>query len=160
MKVKIAGCCIAMLLLLATSAFAQWQFAYHQEIPYDFEAIHFPTASVGYIVGGSGVIYKTDDGGTTWVKQTSPVTTALYDVFFTDATHGFAVGASGVIIYTTDGSTWAKHAQSGVLTTAGLYGICFIGSNGWMGGGADGAQCKIFSTSDGGTTWANSVVTN
>jgi photosystem II stability/assembly factor-like uncharacterized protein len=160
MKLRIAGCCIAMLLFFTTSAFAQWQFAYSQELQYSFEAIQFPTASVGYIVGSGGVIYKTIDGGSTWTPQTSPVSTTLNDVFFTDATHGFAVGASGTIIYTTDGTNWSVHAQSGVITTATIYSVWFVGSDGWIGGGADNATCQIYKTTDGGTNWANVTVTN
>jgi photosystem II stability/assembly factor-like uncharacterized protein len=160
MKFKVAGCCIAMLLLLATSAFAQWQFAYQKDLTTSFQAVHFPTASVGYVVGDGGAIYKTIDGGATWNEQTSPTTNTLNDVFFTDATHGFAVGAAGTIIYTTDGTNWSVHAQSGVITTKAIQGVCFVGSDGWIGGGNDNATCEIFKTVDGGTTWANVTVTN
>ena len=67
---------------------------------------------------------------------------------------------AGTIIYTTDGTNWFVHAQSGVLTTSALAAVWFVGLNGWVGGGAGGVACQIFSTSDGGTTWANNVVTN
>lgn len=160
MRLRIAGFCIVLLSLIAGSAMAQWQQAYYQELPYDFRAVHFPTSSVGYIVGSGGAIFKSTDGGYTWTQQTSPTTNALYSVFFTDANNGFAVGASGTIIYTTDGTNWSLHPQSGILTTAALDQICFVGSNGWMAGGPDNNPCQIFSTTDGGTTWANNVVTN
>jgi photosystem II stability/assembly factor-like uncharacterized protein len=160
MRFKIAGLCIALLLLLTGSAFAQWQYQYQQELSYTFNSVHFPTASVGYIVGSGGVIYKTIDGGATWNQQTSPTTTGLNKVFFRDATNGFAAGASGTMIYTTDGTNWSVHPQSGVITTAGINGMWFVGMNGWIGGGADNATCQIYSTTDGGATWANNVVTN
>jgi photosystem II stability/assembly factor-like uncharacterized protein len=160
MKFKITGICIALLLLIAGSAFAQWNLEYKVQQNYSFNAVHFPSASVGYTVGSGGVIFKTSDGGSTWAQQTSPTTSTLYDVFFRDATNGFAVGVAGTIIYTTDGTNWSVHAQSGVLTTSALAAVWFVGLNGWVGGGAGGVACQIFSTSDGGTTWANNVVTN
>ncbi len=159
-RFRIAGLCVALLLLLAGSAFAQWQYEYKPDLSYSFTAVHFPTATVGYIVGTSGSIFKTIDGGATWNQQTSPTTNGLNDVFFTDALNGFAVGAAGTIIYTTDGTNWALHAQSGVLTTAAIYGVSLVGANGWIGGGADNVVCQIYSTTNGGATWANAVVTN
>ncbi|RJR28367.1 MAG: T9SS C-terminal target domain-containing protein [Candidatus Latescibacterota bacterium] len=160
MRFKIAGLCFALLLLLAGSAFAQWQYQYSPDLSYAFNAVHFPTASVGYIVGSGGVIYKSIDGGSTWTQQTSPTTNSLNDVFFRDANNGFAVGASGTIIYTSDGTNWSVHAQSGVITTTTINAVWFVGMNGWIGAGAASAACQIYSTSDGGATWANNVVTN
>ena len=128
-----------MLLLLTTSAFAQWQIAYKQDLSYTFYSVNFPSSTVGYIVGSGGVIYKTTDGGSSWVQQTSPTSTTLYKVFFTDDTHGFAVGDAGTIIHTTDGTNWTVHAQSGVITTKQLVTVWFVGSNGWIAGGAIGS---------------------
>jgi photosystem II stability/assembly factor-like uncharacterized protein len=149
-----------MLLLLTTSAFAQWQFAYNQDLSYTFYSVHFPSSTVGYIVGSGGIIYKTIDGGSTWTQQTSPTTNTLNKVFFTDDTHGFAVGDAGTIIYTADGTNWSVHAQSGVITTRSLATVWFVGSDGWIAGGATSVKCEIYKTTNGGTTWANVTVTN
>jgi photosystem II stability/assembly factor-like uncharacterized protein len=149
-----------MLLLLTTSAFAQWQFAYTQTYNYTFYSVNFPSSTVGYIVGSGGVIFKSTDGGSTWTQQTSPTTTTLYKVFFTDDTHGFAVGDAGTIIHTTDGTNWTVHPQSGVITTKQLATVWFVGSTGWIAGGADNVKCEIYKTTDGGTTFSNVTVTN
>ncbi|HSG26952.1 MAG TPA: YCF48-related protein, partial [Candidatus Krumholzibacterium sp.] len=145
---RLIACCIA-LILLTGSASAQWNVEYQQDPPESFNGVYFPTASVGYVVGSGGAIYKSTDSGVTWNQQTSPVTTNLYDVFFTSATEGWAVGASGVIIHTTDGINWNLHAQSGLLTTLDINSIFFLGSYGWMGGDSE----DIFRSTDGGTTW-------
>ena len=160
MKLKIAGICIALLLLLAGSTSAQWQFQYQVELGYNFSAVHFPTATVGYIVGSGGAIFKTVDAGATWAQQTSPTASSLNDVFFTDATHGYAVGATGTIIYTTDGTNWSLHAQSGVITTHVLNAVWFVGTSGWIGGGVDGSYADILLSTDGGTTWAQNAGTD
>jgi|WetSurMetagenome_2_1015567.scaffolds.fasta_scaffold01972_5 photosystem II stability/assembly factor-like uncharacterized protein len=158
MKFKITGICIALLLLLTGSALAQWQLQYQIQQNYTFNAVHFPSASVGYIVGSGGVIFKTSDGGSTWTQQTSPTTSALNDVFFTDNVTGWAVGAAGTVIYTTDGTNWTLRTPA--ITTAALYGVSFVGLNGVIGGGADNAKCTIYYTTDGGTTWTAVLAAN
>ncbi|HAY32820.1 MAG TPA: hypothetical protein DCY06_01685 [Bacteroidetes bacterium] len=40
-----------------------------------------------------------------WVRQNSPVTTALFNCVFTDSLNGWAAGEEGVIIHTSDGGT-------------------------------------------------------
>ncbi len=158
MKFKITGICIALLMLLTGSAFAQWNLEYTVEQNYGFNAVHFPSATVGYVVGTGGVIFKTINGGTTWVQQTSPTTSALNDVVFTDANTGWAVGAAGTIVYTTDGSTW--NLLSPAITTLALNGVSGIGSNIWIGGGADNAKCAIYYSTDSGASWDTVAVAN
>jgi len=149
MKCKIIGCCIAFLLILTGSTFAQWQYEYQKELGITFYGIHFPTQTAGYMVGSDGVIFKSTDSGATWVQQTSPVTLTLFDVFFKNATEGWAVGDNGVILVTTDGTTWAEHDSSQVMTTVDLNDVFFVGTSGWIGG--DGGN--IFLTKDNGVNW-------
>jgi photosystem II stability/assembly factor-like uncharacterized protein len=152
MKLKLAGFCILLLLLLTGSAFAQWQLKYSIELSYTFNSVTFPSSLVGYIVGSGGVIYKTTDGGSTWTQQTSPTGSTLNDVSFWDTTHGWAVGAGGVMIYTTDGTNWTLLAPS--PTTQTLMGVSFVGLNGVAcGGSSDNVKGTILYTTDGGTTW-------
>lgn len=65
----------------------------------------------GFAVCQSGRIYYTEDGGRTWSKQDSPITTALYAVQILTGTGtsitAVAVGAAGAILLTRDsGVTW------------------------------------------------------
>jgi photosystem II stability/assembly factor-like uncharacterized protein len=160
MKFKITGICIALLLLLAGSAFAQWNLEYQVEQNYGFMSVHFPSANVGYIVGTGGVIFKTINGGSTWTQQTSPTTNQLNDVCFTDELNGWAVGSAGTMIYTNDGTNWTLLTPS--PTTYPLYGVSFVGLNGVAGGQgtADNQKCTILYTTDGGTTWTAVLAAN
>ncbi len=147
---RIISCCIALMLLLTGSASAQWTVEYERGKLDHYYGIAFPSASVGYIVGGGGIILKTTDGGSTWVDQLLPVPDSFFDVFFHDENTGWAVGDNGAIVYTTDGGTnWIEHSQSKVLTTADLNTVYFVGGYGWTGGDSE----DIFRTTDGGTTW-------
>ncbi|MDD3643385.1 MAG: YCF48-related protein [Candidatus Krumholzibacteria bacterium] len=145
------SCCIALTLLLAAGpASAQWNFEYQQELSADFDDIMFPSGTVGYAVGSGGLIWKTTDGGNTWVEQTTPVIDSFFDVFFKTENEGWAVGDNGAICYTTDGGTnWIEHPQSKIVTTADLNAVTFFGTSGWLGGDND----AIWLTIDNGATW-------
>ncbi len=60
-----------------------------------------------FVVGENGVIWYTNNSGTTWFSQDSHITTNLLDVDFLNATVGLAVGDNGTIIGTlTGGNEW------------------------------------------------------
>lgn len=71
-------------------------------------AVFFLNASLGWRAGEAGEIFKTTDGGATWVKQNSGITTALQGIAFFDAQNGWAAGAFGAVLRTTDGGTTWK----------------------------------------------------
>jgi photosystem II stability/assembly factor-like uncharacterized protein len=91
-----------------TDGGAHWALEYtHSNMIND---IYFWSATDGILVDYSGV-YKTYDGGKTWLDKTTPVVKNKYleSVTFYDRFTGFAVGLSGVIFRTTDGGeTWTK----------------------------------------------------
>jgi len=73
------------------------------------KAMSFPSATDGWIVGGTGVAMGTHDGGQTWrrvltsvaeVFKTDPSTTfgPLFGLSFTDVDHGWAVGWKGSVL--------------------------------------------------------------
>ena len=60
-------------------------------------------ANFACAVGDAGHIFATNDGGRSWLSQSSEVTTNLADVKFIDSREGWAVGAQGVLLHTRDG---------------------------------------------------------
>lgn len=120
--------------------------------------IYFIDKNRGWIVGEKGLIFYTENGGITpwykhliggsktWKKQDSGITTALYDVHFTDENNGWIVGEFGTILYTKDGGNiWKKKD-----TLRGLLAINFPDKEkGW----AVGEMGTILHTDDGGNTW-------
>jgi photosystem II stability/assembly factor-like uncharacterized protein len=117
--------------------------------------VYFVDAAQGWIVGGSGTIYKTTNGGTSWTQQTSGITTFLQSVFFTSSNNGVAVGSNGVILRTTDGGTsWTSVASN---TTNALFDVYFVdANNGW----AVGSQYIILKTTNGGVSWTTTSIDN
>ncbi|MBK6835471.1 MAG: T9SS type A sorting domain-containing protein [Bacteroidetes bacterium] len=110
--------------------------------------VHFPSDSIGYIVGDNGTILATTDGGLHWVSQISGTTSALKAVCFTNNTSGFACGANGTILKTSDGGTTWQSYPTGLSIT--LFTIYNNGSFG-MTGGNDGTVLK---TIDSGSSWS------
>ena len=60
----------------------------------------FVNADTGYIVGETGMILKTTNGGLNWNAQVSGTSNRLYDIYFVNAGLGFAVGENGQILKT------------------------------------------------------------
>jgi len=116
---------------------------------HDFDSCFFPAgARRGWLVGASGLIVRTDDGGSSWVIQRSGTDEELVDVFFVDATYGWVVGANGTVLRTVDGgSSWRRMAKA---TERHLTGVHFVSrSEGW----ACGTGGVILHTVDGGLSW-------
>lgn len=117
--------------------------------------VYFVDAAQGWIVGSSGIIYKTTNAGTTWTQQTSGITTTLNAVFFTNANNGIAVGQNGVILRTTNGGTTWTSITSGTTNT--LYDVYFLdATNGW----AVGSQYSVLKTTNGGASWIITSIDN
>jgi hypothetical protein len=65
--------------------------------------MYFLNTARGYVVGGGGMIYSTNDSGQNWSPQNSMVTSSLYSVIFVDSLTGWASGEDGTIIHTVNG---------------------------------------------------------
>jgi photosystem II stability/assembly factor-like uncharacterized protein len=128
-----------------------------QNVSCNLEALHFPTAKVGYAVGGAMndgpgngffVVVKTEDGGETW-KVVSTVVNVPHAsaVFFTDANTGFTRNQDSKFYGTTDGGlTW--HTVTGSSGNQDLR-IAFVDPQlGWTGG-----RRALCVTTDGGRHW-------
>ena len=117
----------------------------------DVWSVHFPVnASTGYIVGDSGGIRKTTNGGAGWVTQPAGTLYDLLSVHFpVDALTGYAVGDGGIIRKTTNGgASWLAQASG---TTNWLHSVHFPVNA--LTGYAVGHAGTILKTTNGGTNW-------
>ncbi|MBK8698519.1 MAG: hypothetical protein IPN29_02840 [Saprospiraceae bacterium] len=91
-----------------------------------FNDIRFTDANNGWIVGGSGIIRHTTDGGASpWTSQNSGTQAELLSVDFINASVGYACGRDGVIIATSNGgTTWV--GQSSSITSGALWEIDMV----------------------------------
>ncbi len=126
---------------------------------FELEAVSFAHVNVGTVVGfvaqnfGQEGIFRSSDGGSTWIEQTNVVDGVdLKDVCFPDTLNGFAVGVTGAghspIIRTQNGgNSWTLQTSG---TAEGLYGVSFVNA---QTGTAVGTAGTILRTVDGGNTW-------
>jgi photosystem II stability/assembly factor-like uncharacterized protein len=73
----------------------------------NINSIYFIDSQNGWVVGDSGYISYTSDGGYTWTKQNSMTNSKLKSIYFLDNNTGFACGYNNTLIHTDDkGNTW------------------------------------------------------
>ncbi len=98
---------------------ASWTLDYRP--PEGMDAITCPTSSSCYMVGYSGGVYVTHNGGKTWNKRSASTRHRLWSIACWTATRCIAVGEKGTILATMDaGNTWLSQ-RSG--TNASLQGV-------------------------------------
>lgn len=114
-------------------------------------AASYGNSNTGYLVGDSGTLYRTTNGGANWTAVTSGVTRNLNGVSFTGTNNGYAVGDGGSAIKTTTGTAWTVQSSG---TTRDLNAVYFSGANvGYAVG--DSGTIRISN----GTTWSGPAST-
>lgn len=101
--------------------------------------LFFLNSQYGCISGSNGSIYRTEDGGESWIPLPSGVTRNLYSIRALSPQLVFAVGAQGTLIRTISGDTTWQSLSSG--TTKNLYSLYYKSSV--QGGYAVGDQGTI-----------------
>lgn len=106
----------------------------------DLNGVYFTSTSTGFIVGNTGTIRKSTDGGLNWTSTTSPITNDLTDVYFADAFMGYACGTNGRVIRTSNaGVAWSlltslptSQTLNGIRSRvfSGSYAILTVGNSG------------------------------
>ena len=140
---------IFVLLTLTQSGFTQCWISQNSGTTSYLRDVFFVEDQRGWVVGVSGTILHTTDGGSNWSSQTSGTTSMITGLFFLDANTGWATTSQGDILYTMNGGTsWNLQTTP---TTESLEAIYFTdGNNGW----AVGACGTLLFTTNGGANWA------
>jgi photosystem II stability/assembly factor-like uncharacterized protein len=118
--------------------------------------VFFINENTGWVVGGdfgTERIFKTTNGGTNWIAQTSGTANKMFSVYFINENTGWSVGgpSSPKVIKTTNGgTTW--FTQPTTISTP-LYSVMFADANtGWAVAGYLGGE-TIIKTTNGGDNW-------
>lgn len=146
---------IILILLSIISVKAQW-IQQTSGITNNLLSVSMPGVSVpdvGWVVGVSGVILRTSNGGTNWISVTSPTNRTLNSVYCINSSTVLAGGSDGIFIKTTNnGGEWTAN----FIGSFDIYSIHFINSTtGFM----SGESGLISKTTNAGQSW-ESLFTN
>jgi photosystem II stability/assembly factor-like uncharacterized protein len=143
-------------LLISSTHYAQW--FWQNPLPQGnyLRKVMFVSESEGWIVGHSGTILHTTDGGDSWSFQKRGTNDYFTDLHFIDNNYGTVVGLNGKILRTTDGGKNWQNQVSG--THYGLNSVFFINENKGFAVGSyntpyPNSYGVILSTTNGGNTW-------
>ena len=114
-----------------------------------FTSVYFNDINNGYAVTLSGNIFKTTDGGKTWISETTGNTNDFLSVNFINTNVGLIVGSNGIILKTTDGGKTLTAQTSN--TTNSLNAVRMVNSNVAFAAGSSGL---ILQTNNGGAKWS------
>ncbi len=113
----------------------------------DLNAVDFADFNIGFAVGKSGVILRTEDSGKTFNLVKSPTEKDLTDVYFYDTDHGIIACSDSTYFVTEDGGkTW----QEGKTEAPGNVCVYSLGDGIYFIAGEDGS---IYRSEDGGKTF-------
>lgn len=112
-----------------------------------YYAAAFADDARGILVGGAGMILRTEDGGAAWTPQWLPATAMLRGAAWVDRSRAVVVGSAGTILRSDDGGrTWAAVASP---TDQHLRAVAFHGEHGLIAGFTG----TILRSDDGGRSW-------
>ena len=98
------------------------------------------------VLGASGFIFYTDNGGATVREWETGVNNHLRDIYFRDRLNGYIVGDDGAFLISTDGGiTWQNTAFA---DTNHHYSVSFCDANNGLVTGSN-----VYSTTNGGVSW-------
>ncbi|MFN8274955.1 MAG: T9SS type A sorting domain-containing protein [Flavobacteriaceae bacterium] len=97
---------LLFVLTFVMPVYSQWQLQ-QSGVSVSLNDVYCISENVVVVVGNSGTILKTTDGGEHWIPKTSSTTEHLVKVQFVNANVGYAVSSVGTVLKSTDGGeTW------------------------------------------------------
>lgn len=128
----------------------------------DLNTVYFLDEKRGWVGGDNGFLSRTDDGGSSWVRQSVGTTAAINDIYFRDKEIGFLLAGNSIFLTRDNGSTWIKSRSFLPEEFEGaeveLYSVRFSSKNkGWVVGSVSKRERVVDSilvyTDDAGQSW-------
>lgn len=120
-----------------------------------YEDIFFVNEDYGWVVSLLGQIFKTADGGNTWVKQYDQSGVRFRSVGFADSLNGWAGTLDNALLYQTKngGKTWTPVSNIPNPRPGGICGIAVVNAKVIYASGRYDGPARVIKSSDGGATW-------
>ncbi|PLX05609.1 MAG: hypothetical protein C0594_06980 [Marinilabiliales bacterium] len=145
MKKILLSFCLSLIVLVGLNAQTYWEMK-SSGTAENLNDVFFVTSQEGWVVGASGTILHSTDGGETWSAQTSGTSDELLSVGFFDANNGWAGGSSVLLKTTNGGSSWTEFDAGSYSDVSWLQ--ILSSSLGFFKSGSN-----LYKTTNGGTTW-------
>ena len=160
-----------ILILLANNSFCLSEGGWFQQLSntnVDLNKIYFLNQDTGWVIGNSGKILKTTNGGIDWIAQQSNLNSVLRSVFFLNKDTGYITGGNytpltfsyvDIIKTTNGGNNWSiLYSQLEFYNSAS--DVSFINANtGFVtcfGGNESESVGLLFKTTNSGINWNRS----
>lgn len=137
---------VAFMLLFYNSVYSQWYLTSGHIFDCDF-----PVQDTGYVVGESGTIRKTFDGGMNWYLLHSECTHKVEEVHFFTANTGYAYTSNEIITTIDGGYSWEKISNP---SDKAIVDVFFLNENNWYLIDLCG---DFYYTTTGGTDWSEAI---
>jgi photosystem II stability/assembly factor-like uncharacterized protein len=101
-----------------------------RQVPYNkLNKIFFLDENTGFVIGvkPGNAIWKTTNGGQSWVEKYAGFSAEPHDLFFTSSYLGIVVASNGLIFRTINGG--GNWVQDNSFSTNDLYGVWITGNN-------------------------------
>ncbi|HJV28445.1 MAG TPA: YCF48-related protein [Aromatoleum sp.] len=116
-----------------------------------FYSVATPDSQVVWAAGAGGKIVRSEDGGQSWVRQSSDTEVNLQGIAAWDSEHAMAVGNDGVVVVTGDGGrSWARAEIPASSNPNKLFRVRIASGAAW----AVGEFGAVLRSTDRGATWS------
>jgi photosystem II stability/assembly factor-like uncharacterized protein len=111
--------------------------------------VYFNDVNTGYLSGStSGTVYKTSNGGSSWIINGTGTTSTFYDILFTSVQTGFAAGTTKQVLKTTNsGTNWSVQTSGTGTVNSISFPTALIGY------AVGGSPATLDKSTDGGNNW-------
>jgi photosystem II stability/assembly factor-like uncharacterized protein len=128
----------------------------------DLNTVYFLDNKRGWVGGDNGFLSRTEDGGSTWVRQVVQTTDNINDIYFRDKDAGFLIAGNAIFATRDSGVRWTESRRFPPREFDGadveLYSVRFSSKKkGWVVGSVSKREHVIDSillhTDNAGETW-------
>jgi len=144
-----------------------WKGTRHGAAGKDLNTVYFADTKRGWIAGDDGLVYRTEDGGRSWIQQAVGTKDQINDLYFRDKEDGYMLAGNRILITEDGGRAWREARRFSSADFGGgvpeLYSVRFASKKkGWVVGSVSRREVVtdslLFFTDDAGVSWRVQLV--
>jgi photosystem II stability/assembly factor-like uncharacterized protein len=153
---------VSVMLAVPVVAQSAWTGGRRGEAGKDLNAVYFVSDKRGWVAGDGGLVFRTEDGGKSWQRQTTGTEESVNDIYFRDREEGYLLAGNKIFSTEDGGAGWREVHAFAPAEFGGaapeLYSVRFATKKrGWIVGsvsrGDNVVDSLLLYTEDGGASW-------